>query len=384
MTLKERLEILMGMFSVLIIDDGDEKSDEEKGFDARLWVKNFPSLFRVDRAYHFNQREGRGKSGLEYLHEKRYDLVLLDCVFHGQPDQGYDIAWAIRSGFKDYPDISAEQGGLNKGTPIFGVSAQWEEKDRETCGITAIIKTTEKSNATYKLEVALCDFLNEQCKTRGYGEREVHLREMFPGEELQTCRDFATGEAHAWGPPRNAFIRVNTNALLAWCVNFPLGAVYRTGKMDTETVGATHEVPLFRQPTQEQTRWNEGLIEGATRVPAPGIPHQLDLAKWAVMEDATANRPEDISSTLEMNWTAGAKKYGLTVLELTDECNLTEEGKTRGFMLVPDELRQWLLKNGRKLGDITEYGGHKLALIAFIPLDGVEYAAFVPAEEVQL
>jgi hypothetical protein len=383
MTLQERLEMLAGVFRVLVIDDGDEESDTKKGYDV-LRSEKFPGLFRVDRAYHFNQREGRGKSGLKYLLEKKYDLILLDCVFHGQSDQGCDMAWAIREGFKGYHGISVEQGGLNKETQIFGVSAQWEDSDKKTCGLNAIVRATNGCTAAYKLEFALCNFLNEQRRLRGYEEREVHLREMFHGEELQRCHDLETNEVHAWGPPRDVFIHVSTDALLAWCVHFPPGAVYRTGKMDMETIGASHQVPMFRQPTQEQTRWNGGLIEGATRVPAPGLPRLLDIAKWALMEDAAADRPGDLASMLEMNWTPGAKKYGLTVLELTDEKNLTDEGKAKGFMPTPDDLHPWLMKNGRKLGDIAEYEGHKLVLIAFIPLDGVEYAAFVPAEEVQL
>lgn len=160
------------------------------------------------------------------------------------------------------------------------------------------------------------------------------------------------------------------------------GEVYEVQGFDgNQALG--HEVLIHRLPDGEEmathVQW-----EAVAIVPQPGIPTIMDLARWTVMEDNTADQPRDLATTIQINWVPGAKKFWLTTLELAGE------GDPERVILIPDELKPWLLAKGRKLGDVVEYGGVQLLLVAWIPgvdADGtpcVEYAAFVPADEVQL
>jgi hypothetical protein len=97
-------------------------------------------------------------------------------------------------------------------------------------------------------------------------------------------------------------------------------------------------------------------------------PNLLDIARQAVVEDKDAGSPDDLMSTLEACWVTGAKSLGLTVIPYAEE--------------IPSQLADYLVQPDRKLGDVVEHEGQRLMLIANMP--SVPYAAFVPAEEVQL
>ena len=111
-------------------------------------------------------------------------------------------------------------------------------------------------------------------------------------------------------------------------------------------------------------------------------PTLLEIARQVVLADDSAKAPWELISTLECNWVAGAKKYGIPAQEFPGE-NFDDPvaNAVLAFTLLDPEF---------KLGDVIKYKGQKLVLIANIT-EGDEnskeitaYAAFVAAEDIEL
>lgn len=70
---------------------------------------------------------GYPSNGLALFCKYSYDLIILDLVFHDQPDQGDDIYWAIRNGLKEYPDIVNPRTPTNVPIVLFTEMAEEAE-----------------------------------------------------------------------------------------------------------------------------------------------------------------------------------------------------------------------------------------------------------------
>lgn len=399
---------------LLIIDDGDETSDQDKGYNKI--ADHYAHLFRIERVWSWNS----GKSaragqplGVRRIMEQTFDLILLDQIFEGQPTQGYEILHDIRNALKDFPGLTDEQRELaesNKDVYVIGVSTEW--KRYAEIGLAPNAWTPPEHCDSGWLGYLIGQFLRECWLKLGLDhdkqvepwEKRRQLRELFPGEELQVCCDGETGVPHCWAPPLGAFVRVSNDPLIARFAGEKPGVVYMTGEMDKSMIGASHLVPLYLQPNgKEDGHWGGHLATVVQRVPAPGVPRLVDIAKHAVLADEV-NVPSDLISTVQSWWVKGAEVYGLSVSIFYNEVEpfqppemrewLLNEEKTRSWprpdsrgILPPEERGEWRLP--RELGEVMEFEGARYVLVGFIQTGHwscgvVDSAAFVPADEVQL
>lgn len=386
---------------LLIIDDGDKASDHEKGYDKI--EDHYPYLFKIERVWSWNSRksaEAGQPLGVQRIMEQAFDLILLDQIFEGHPDMGFDILWQIRNSLGDSPGLSEHQREVaksNKDVYVIGVSTEWQNYVNTGVAPNAWTPPDKCEHAHAVLANLIGDFIRKRWLERGLDQskrqepREYlrQLREMFPGEELQVCCDGETGEPHCWAPPLGAFIRVSGDPLLAQFTRKRPGAVYKIGELDRNFIGASHTTPLHLQPSGEKKGvWGENLASVAKRVPAPGIPSLIDIAKHSVLADTEITCPFDLISTIQSWWVEGAKAFGLSVAIFYNESEPLQPPGMREWLLAPrtEPRRGSDTNEPRELGDIMEWEGRRFVLIGYIRTGEhcVESAAFVPAEEVLL
>ncbi|MFA6461247.1 MAG: hypothetical protein WCV90_03190 [Candidatus Woesearchaeota archaeon] len=170
MTLDKKLRLL-------IIDDDALLPEVAHGKGYDQISERYPGIFEIEVSPSFNSSTVPSEElAIFKVIKVKYDLILLDYNFSGQPDQGEDILMDIREAFERYiiggkRNFSEEQRFRNKDTYIIGVSNMWKSDLEYIENMGWRLNGYTPSGKAEELFVEIDRFLRE--KTKEYTKTEV-------------------------------------------------------------------------------------------------------------------------------------------------------------------------------------------------------------------